>query len=51
MCCDICPYFDECEELDELRADCCQECPDYFDCREHASDEELEEAEPEDRAE
>jgi hypothetical protein len=33
MCCDICPFFDECEELDELQEDCCRECPDFGDCQ------------------
>jgi hypothetical protein len=34
MCCDICPYYDECEELEELQEECCPECPDYHDCQE-----------------
>lgn len=34
MCCDICPFFDECEELDELQPDCCPECPDFGNCQE-----------------
>jgi hypothetical protein len=33
MCCDICPFFDECEELDELQEVCCRECPDFGDCQ------------------
>jgi hypothetical protein len=33
MCCDICPFFDECEELDELQEDYCRECPDFGDCQ------------------
>jgi hypothetical protein len=33
MCCDICPFYDECEELDELQEDCCRECPDFSDCQ------------------
>jgi len=33
MCCDICPFFDECEELDELQEECCRECPDFGDCQ------------------
>ena len=33
MCCDICPYFDECEDTDELQDDCCRECPEYPDCQ------------------
>lgn len=33
MCCDICPFFDECEELDELQEECCRECPDFRDCQ------------------
>lgn len=32
MCCDICPYFEECQELDKLQENCCAECPDYADC-------------------
>lgn len=33
MCCDVCPYFDECEELDDLREECCADCPDLSDCQ------------------
>lgn len=32
MCCDICPYFDECEELGKVKEGCCRECPDYDEC-------------------
>jgi hypothetical protein len=32
MCCDICPYYDECQELDKLQENCCGECPDYQEC-------------------
>jgi hypothetical protein len=32
MCCDICPYFDECQELDKLQETCCVECPDHNEC-------------------
>lgn len=32
MCCDICPYYDECQELDKLQESCCGECPDYEEC-------------------
>lgn len=32
MCCDICPYYDECHELDNLQENCCAECPDYAEC-------------------
>ncbi len=32
MCCDICPYYEECEELGKLRDTCCDECPDYDEC-------------------
>jgi hypothetical protein len=32
MCCDICPYFDECQELGKLQETCCAECPDYNEC-------------------
>ncbi|MCX7785088.1 MAG: hypothetical protein N2201_02495 [candidate division WOR-3 bacterium] len=45
MCCDICPYYEECEELGKLRDDCCDECPDYDECMaggfEEESDEEF----------
>ena len=34
MCCDICPYYDECDELDELQEECCPECPDFGSCQE-----------------
>jgi len=40
MCCDICPYFDECSALNKTRSDCCQECPDYADCMEFEENEE-----------
>lgn len=33
MCCDICPFYDECEELEELQDECCRECPDFEDCQ------------------
>lgn len=33
MCCDICPYYDECQELDKLQEDCCSECPDFNECK------------------
>jgi len=45
MCCDICPYFDECEDLDELQEDCCPECPDYHDCQERDAEQSEEEEE------
>jgi hypothetical protein len=32
MCCDICPYYEECQELDKLQENCCAECPDYSEC-------------------
>jgi hypothetical protein len=32
MCCDICPYYEECQELDKLQDNCCAECPDYSEC-------------------
>jgi hypothetical protein len=32
MCCDICPFFDECEELGKVKDSCCSECPDYDEC-------------------
>ena len=45
MCCDICPFYDECEELDELQEDCCRECPDFGDCQaEERSSEETEDS-------
>lgn len=44
MCCDICPYYDECQELDKLQENCCVECPDYNECSgEGFGNEELEE--------
>ena len=33
MCCELCPYSDECEELDEVQDECCPECPDFEDCQ------------------
>jgi hypothetical protein len=36
LCCDICPFYDECEELDELLDECCRECPDFLDCQSKA---------------
>lgn len=32
MCCDICPYFDECKDFDKLDENVCPECPDYREC-------------------
>lgn len=32
MCCDICPYYDECEGLGKVKEACCSECPDYQEC-------------------
>ena len=32
MCCDICPFFDECEEIGKVKDSCCSECPDYDEC-------------------
>ncbi len=32
MCCDICPFFEECEELGKVKDSCCSECPDYDEC-------------------
>jgi hypothetical protein len=32
MCCDICPYYEECLELDKFQENCCAECPDYAEC-------------------
>ncbi|MEO0076182.1 MAG: hypothetical protein ABIK33_00230 [candidate division WOR-3 bacterium] len=40
MCCDICPFYDECQELDKLDENCCSECPDYSDCQGEKFDEE-----------
>lgn len=38
MCCDVCPYYDECIALNKTRKECCQECPDYEDCAELEED-------------
>jgi hypothetical protein len=45
VCCDICPYYDECKDLDNLNENCCPECPDYKECsgEKEYQDEELEE--------
>ncbi len=40
MCCDICPYYNECKALNKTRNECCQECPDYEDCTELEENEE-----------
>lgn len=32
MCCDICPFFEECEDLGKVKDSCCSECPDYDEC-------------------
>jgi len=32
MCCEICPYYEECKELGKLKDTCCEECPDYYEC-------------------
>jgi hypothetical protein len=32
MCCDVCPYYEECDELGKTTENCCPECPDYEDC-------------------
>lgn len=40
ICCDLCPYYDECKVLNKIRDGCCQECPDYEDCIELEENEE-----------
>lgn len=40
MCCDICHYYDECKDLDNLNDNCCPECPDYHECRDEKNFEE-----------
>jgi hypothetical protein len=40
MCCDICPYYDECAELEELQENCCADCPDFADCQDREGIEE-----------
>jgi hypothetical protein len=40
MCCDVCPYYDECKKLNKTREECCRECPDYEDCAEFGQTEE-----------
>lgn len=45
MCCDICPYFDDCQEAEKLRDGCCPECPDYEECMGEERIEEEEEEE------
>jgi hypothetical protein len=46
MCCDICPFYDECVELDELQENCCRECPDFGDCQSESRDTQEEEDSP-----
>ncbi len=32
MCCEICPYYKDCEDLGKIRQACCPDCPDYGEC-------------------
>ncbi len=32
MCCDICPYYEDCEELGKIKRNCCPDCPDFEEC-------------------
>ncbi len=32
MCCNLCPYYEECEEIKKLKEICCPDCPDYEEC-------------------
>ena len=32
MCCDSCPYHDDCSAKNELEDKCCRKCPDYDVC-------------------
>lgn len=43
MCCDICPYYEDCEELGRVRDTCCPDCPDYDGCMGGEIEEEAEE--------
>ncbi len=47
MCCDICPFYDECEETGKIKDKCCPECPDYENCVGAEEDYEEEEEEEE----
>lgn len=40
MCCELCPQYEDCLEINELNPDCCPECPDYEKCIEESEDEE-----------
>ncbi|MEO0074949.1 MAG: hypothetical protein ABIK31_02435 [candidate division WOR-3 bacterium] len=33
MCCEVCPYYDECRDMETLNENCCPECPDYEECQ------------------
>jgi len=39
MCCDLCPQYESCDELGELRRECCPQCPDYEECMEEEEEE------------
>lgn len=45
MCCDICPYYEECSELEKFQENCCVECPDYAECSGENLENNLEEEE------
>ncbi|MCS7258360.1 MAG: hypothetical protein NZ601_03200 [candidate division WOR-3 bacterium] len=32
MCCDVCPYYEDCEETGKTTNECCPDCPDYENC-------------------
>jgi len=32
MCCDLCPEFEDCEDVAEGPEYCCSRCPEYEDC-------------------
>ncbi|MEO0072207.1 MAG: hypothetical protein ABIK10_02030 [candidate division WOR-3 bacterium] len=32
MCCDVCPYYNDCEETGKCTEKCCPDCPDYDHC-------------------
>jgi len=39
MCCDSCPYYDDCSANNELEEKCCRKCPDYEVCFEIINEE------------
>lgn len=32
MCCEICSYYKDCEELGKIKNSCCPDCPSYEEC-------------------